>query len=63
MECVLSTSIHFHYVIFNFSSVLPKDACKSDRSRQVLSNDYLFAKIGFDTAENDPSTVCQELDS
>ena len=29
-----STSIHLHDLIFNFGSFLPKDACKSDRSRQ-----------------------------
>ena len=29
-------------------------ACKSCRSRQELSNEYSFAKIGFDTAENEP---------
>ena len=29
-------------------------ACKSCRSRQELSNEYLLAKIGFDTAENEP---------
>ena len=27
---------------------------KSDRSRQELSNEYLLAKFGFDTAENEP---------
>ena len=28
-------------------------ACTSCRSRQELSNEYLLAKIGLDTAEND----------
>ena len=28
--------------------------CKSYRSRQELSHDYLLTKIGFDTAENEP---------
>ena len=32
--------------------------CKSCRSRQELSNDYLLAKIRFDTAENEPLKVC-----
>ena len=32
--------------------------CQSDRSRQELSNEYLVAKIGFDTAENEPFEVC-----
>ena len=30
---------------------------QSDRSRQELSNEYLIAKIGFDTAENEPFKV------
>ena len=32
--------------------------CKSCRSRQELSNEYLLAKIGVDTAENEPLKVC-----
>ena len=32
-------------------------ACKSCRSRQELSNDYLLAKSGIDTAENEPLKV------
>ena len=28
------------------------------RSRQELSNEYLLAKFGFDTAENEPCKVC-----
>ena len=36
-------------------------ACKSCRSRQELSNEYLLAKIGVDTAENEPLKVCQQL--
>ena len=28
--------------------------CKSDRSRQELSNKYLLAKFGFDTVKNEP---------
>ena len=32
--------------------------CKSCRSRQELSNEYLLAKIGVDTAENEPLQVC-----
>ena len=31
--------------------------CKSCRSRQELSNEYLLAKIGVDTAENEPLKV------
>ena len=33
-------------------------ACKSCRSRQELSNEYLLAKFGVDTAENEPLKVC-----
>ena len=29
------------------------------RSRRELSNAYLLAKFGFDTAENEPSKVCR----
>ena len=32
-------------------------ACKSCRSRHELSNEYLLAKIGVDTAENEPLKV------
>ena len=31
--------------------------CKSCRSRKMLKNEYLVAKIGFDTEENEPSKV------
>ena len=34
---------------------------KSCRSRQEVSNKYLFSKIGFDTAEDEPLNVCQKL--
>ena len=37
-------------------------ACKSCRSRQELSNEYLLAKLGVDTAENEPLKVCQKLE-
>ena len=30
----------------------------SCRSRRELSNEYLLAKFGFDTAENEPCKVC-----
>ena len=35
--------------------------CTSRRSRQVLSNEYLLAKFGVDTAENGPLKVCQNF--
>ena len=37
------------------------EVCKSCRSRQELSNEYLHAKIGFNTAENEPLKICQAL--
>ena len=33
-------------------------ACKSCRSRQEISNEYLFAKFGVGTEENEPYEVC-----
>ena len=35
--------------------------CESCRSREELSNEYLLAKFGVDTAENRPLKVCQQL--
>ena len=40
---------------FNIGSFHPKDARKSDRSHQELSNEYLVAKVFFDTADNESS--------
>ena len=34
--------------------------CKSCRSRKTLQNEYLVAKIGVDTAENEPSKVSRK---
>ena len=36
-------------------------ACKFCRSRQELSNEYLLAKIGVDTAENEPLKVWRKF--
>ena len=41
----------------NFLDLSGAKACKSCRSRQELSNEYLLAKIGVDTAENEPFKV------
>ena len=35
--------------------------CKSCRSRQELSSEYLLAKIGVDTAENEPLEVWEKI--
>ena len=45
----------------DLGSFLLEDACKSERSCQELSNEYLVAKIVLDTAENEPSKVCQKI--
>ena len=54
-------SIHFHYFIFNFGSFLPKThKCTKVLciSRRELSNEYLLAKFGFVTAENELCKIC-----
>ena len=33
--------------------------CKSEKSRRELSNEYLVAKFGLDSGENEPSEVCE----
>ena len=38
----------------NYWGLSGAKACKSCRSRQELSNEYLLAKFGVDTAENEP---------
>ena len=54
--CKLLSSIHFHYFIFKFGSFLPKThKCTSCRSRQELSNEYLLANFGVDTADKQAS--------
>ena len=45
----------------NFLGWSGAKGCKSDRSRQELSNEYLVAKFAFDKDENEPSKVCQEV--
>ena len=48
------------FMVFQLDSKGAK-ACKSCRSRQELSNEYLLAKFGVDTAENKPLKICQKL--
>ena len=43
--------------LLNFCEWSGAKEYQSDRSRQELSNEYLIAKIGFDTAENEPLKV------
>ena len=50
-----------HSFFPNFRLWIPKTVQRSAlcRSRRVLSNQYLLAKFGFDTADNEPSKVCR----
>ena len=44
----------------NFTKIWIRSGAKvfeSCRSRKMLQNEYLVVKIGFDTAENEPSKV------
>ena len=50
------------FMVFRLDSKAAK-VCTSCRSRQELSNEYLFAKIGVDTAENGPLKVWKECNS
>ena len=44
-----------------FSDLSGAKICKSCRSRHELSNEYLLAKIGVDTAENEPLKVWRKI--
>ena len=47
----------FDDFLLKFWSLSGAKVCESCRSRQELSNEYLLAKIGVDTAENEPLKV------
>ena len=60
---VLFVEVHevvFHVFPLRFQRCKGAKECKSDRSRQAPSNEYLVANFGFDTSENEPSEVCQK---
>ena len=40
---------------------MQRNACKSDRSRQKLSNECLVSNFGFDTAEDKSSKICEKV--
>ena len=62
VDCCTAPILSIRIFIFNFSSFLQKThKCKSCRSRQELSNEYLLAKIGVDTAENEPLKVWRKI--
>ena len=47
----------FDEILLKYWVLSGAKACKSCRSRQELSNEYLVAKFGVDTAENEPLKV------
>ena len=47
----------FYEILLRFSLSTGAKECQSCRSRKMLKNAYLDAKIGFDTEENEPSKV------
>ena len=52
----------FDDFLLKFWSLSGAKVCESCRSRQELSNEYLLAKIGVDTAENEPLKVtCKQI--
>ena len=51
----------FDEIWLNFRMRSGAKVYTSCRSRQELSNEYLLAKIGVDTAENGLLKVCQKL--
>ena len=50
--------IKFRWFLLKYWGLSGAEACKSCRSRQELSNEYLFAKFGVDAGENEPCKVC-----
>ena len=49
--------LNYDAILLKFCEWSGAKEYQSDRSRQELSNEYLIAKIGFDTAENEPLKV------
>ena len=47
----------FAEILLKFWILSGAKVCKTCRSRKMLSNEYLLAKIGADTEENEPSKV------
>ena len=49
---------NFDEIFLKYWGLSGAKACKSCRSRQELSNEYLLANFGVDTEENEPCKVC-----
>ena len=56
-KCEQKCEEKFDEFLLKFCDLSGAKDCKSCRSRKMLKNEYLVAKIGFDTAENEPSKV------
>ena len=51
----------FDDIWLNFLMRSGAEVWKSCKPRQELSNEYLLANFGVDTAENEPLKVCQKF--
>ena len=60
LNFVIRNGAKWTFMVFQLDSKGAK-VCKSCRSRQEISNEYLLAKIGVDTADNEPLQVCQKF--
>ena len=58
LNFILEIAKQLDAFLMTFSGLSGAKVCKSCRSRQELSNEYLLAKFGVDTEENEPCTVC-----
>ena len=54
---ILKTPKRIDEILLKYWGLSGAKACKSSRSRQELSNEYLLVKIGVNTAENEPLEV------
>ena len=54
---ILQDFVDFREILHFWKVSSPAEVCRFCRSRKMLKNDYLVAKIGVDTAENEPSKV------
>ena len=56
-EILRKNAEKFYEILLRFLLSTGAKECQSCRSRKMLKNAYLDAKIGFDTEENEPSKV------
>ena len=58
---LLNSGKNLDSVLLTFWDLSGAKVCRPCRSRQELSNEYLLAKIGVDTAENEPHKVWRKI--